>query len=164
MDFPMQARAGTVLPLFANPSLGRIGTAGRVAANGRLSTDYCQTRLSQPTEESSKQSGIPLALRGMAVAQSPHERTPIVVSLDDALVLGASRRRHMTDNYLFKLLEFRSLILLAVLVAGVAAIHFGGPFELQTPVDRVIVTPIVRSTTALAGVLHIGTRHAEPVK
>ena len=42
----------------------------------------------------------------------------------------------MADKYLFKLLEFRSLILLAVLVAGVAVIHFSGPFELQTPVDR----------------------------
>ena len=70
----------------------------------------------------------------------------------------------MADKYLFRLLELRPLILLAVLVASVAAIHFSGPFELQRPVDRIIVAPIVRSTTAIAGVLHIGTRNAHPDK
>ena len=100
----------------------------------------------------------------MSVAQSPHERTLIVVCIDSALVLSANERRHMAQTTAFALLEFRLLVLLAVLVGGVAAIHVGGPFPLQAPVDRVIVTPIVHATAALAGLLHIGTRHAAPEK
>jgi len=69
----------------------------------------------------------------------------------------------MAQKTVFALLDFRLLILLAVL-GGVAAIHVSGPFELQAPVDRVIVTPIVQSTAALAGLRRIGTRHAGPEK
>lgn len=70
----------------------------------------------------------------------------------------------MAEIYVTALLDFRLLILLAVVVGGVAAIHIDGPFELQAPVDRVIVQPVVQSTAALASLLHIGRRHAGPEK
>jgi len=49
----------------------------------------------------------------------------------------------------FVLLDFRRVILLAVLAASVPVISAYGPPELQGPVNRFIVTPLVQSGTAL---------------
>ena len=64
------------------------------------------------------------------------------------------------SKYVFALLEFRGWVLLAALVAGVWAIHVNGPFELQTPIDRIIFEPLTQSTAKAATLLHIGSREA----
>ena len=49
----------------------------------------------------------------------------------------------------FALLDFRRLILLAILAGGVSAISVSGPPELQAPVNGFIVTPIAQLATGL---------------
>ena len=52
-------------------------------------------------------------------------------------------------HFVFALLEVRLVILLAVLAGGVSAIDAWGPPELQAPVHRSIVAPIVQASLVL---------------
>jgi hypothetical protein len=59
-------------------------------------------------------------------------------------------------QFAFAILDLRRVIHMAVLTGAVLAVHAFGPSQLQAPVDRYLVGPILRTSTLLQHQLEYG--------